>query len=194
MARVDRTALRSGSRGLRRAEVARRAVRLTAVAALLATAAAWAPSTLAAAPERLGPFVYEGSFIGFNCDGFDIRIDGHGTDRATVFFDASGDVAKFAIFARFPQDVMTNTVSGRSIVVRASFQEFIEPVPGTDQFTRTIVGHRYLVNEPGVGVTIRDVGRITYGDLEQTIVLLQAGEHDLALEAAIGTTFCDALA
>ena len=51
-----------------------------------------------------------------------------------------------------------------------------------------------MVNEPGVGVTIRDVGRITYGDLEQTIVLWQAGEHDLALDAAFEPTFCSALA
>ena len=64
----------------------------------------------------------------------------------------------------------------------------------TDQFTKTIVGFRYMVNDPGVGVTIRDVGRITYGDLGQTIVLWQAGEHDLALDAAFQPTFCAALA
>ena len=37
----------------------------------------------------------------------------------------------------------------------------------TDTWTKTITGHRYFVNEPGSGVTVRDVGRIQYGDLEQ---------------------------
>ena len=60
--------------------------------------------------------------------------------------------------------------------------------------TKTITGYRYMVNEPGVGALIRDVGRITYGDLEQTIVLWQAGEHDLALAEAFQPTFCGALA
>jgi hypothetical protein len=96
--------------------------------------------------------------------------------------------------ARYPHDVLTNTVTGRSVVVRGEFNEFVERIPGTDQFMKTIVGFRYLVNEPGVGVTIRDVGRIRYADLEQTLVLWQAGEHDLALDEAFGPTFCAALA
>jgi hypothetical protein len=90
--------------------------------------------------------------------------------------------------ARYRHDTLTNTVTGRSIVVRGEFQELVERIPGTDEFTKTIDGFRYMVNEPGVGVTIRDVGRITYGDLEQTIVLWQAGEHDLTLDAAFQPT------
>ncbi len=43
-------------------------------------------------------------------------------------------------------------------------------------------------------MTIRDVGRILYGDLEQTIILWQAGEHELALDAAFQPIFCGALA
>jgi hypothetical protein len=80
-----------------------------------------------------------------------------------------------------------------SVVVRGEFSEFMERIPGTDEFTKTVVGHRYMVTEPGLGVTVRDVGRITYGDLEQTIVLWQAGKHDLALDAETEPTFCAAL-
>jgi hypothetical protein len=90
--------------------------------------------------------------------------------------------------------VLTNTVTGKSIVVRAEFDETITPIPGTDEGTKTIVGYRYLVNDPGVGAAIRDVGRISYGDFEQTIILWQAGEHDLALESEIEPAFCAALA
>ena len=35
------------------------------------------------------------------------------------------------------------------------------------RFTKTITGFRYLVDELGTGVTIRDVGRIVYGDLDE---------------------------
>jgi hypothetical protein len=160
------------------------------VVALLAGSVARAAS----GPLHFGPFTNTYSFIGFNCDGFDILIEGEGTDSFTVFLDDTGEVTKVIYRARYPHDTLTNTVSGRSIVVRGEFQEFLERIPGTDEFTKTIDGFRYLVNEPGVGVTIRDVGRITYGDLEQTIVLWQAGEHDLALDAAFEPTFCSALA
>jgi hypothetical protein len=108
--------------------------------------------------------------------------------------DDAGQVTKVIKYDSAPQDMLTNTVTGKSIVVRGEFSEFIERIASTDEFTKTIVGHRYMVTEPGLGVTIRDVGRIVYGDLEQTIVLWQAGEHDLALDAAIEPTFCAALA
>jgi hypothetical protein len=148
----------------------------------------------AGGPLHSGPFTNSYSFIGFNCDGFDILIEGAGTDSFTVFLDDAGEVTKVIYRARYPRDTLTNTTTGRSIVVRGEFQEFIERIPGTNEFTKTIDGFRYMVNEPGVGVTIRDVGRITYSDLEQTIVLWQAGEHDLALDAAFEPTFCAALA
>ena len=164
------------------------------VAALLATAGLTASPVSAFAPERFGPTTYDYTFIGFSCDRFDIEIAGAGTDWDTVFFDGSGEFVKDVYFARFPHDVMTNTVTGRSIVVQGDFQIFVDRVPGTDEFVKTVVGHRYLVNEPGVGVTIRDVGRITYADLEETIVSRQAGEHDLAFDDQLQPTFCAALA
>jgi hypothetical protein len=159
------------------------------MAALLAASAA-----RAGGPLHFGPFTNTYSFIGFNCDGFDVLIEGAGTDSFTEFQDGAGETTKVIYRARYPHDTLTNTVTGKSIVVRGEFQEVIEPIPGTDEARKTITGFRYLVNEPGMGVTIRDVGRIEYGDLEQTLVEWQAGEHDLALDAAFEPTFCGALA
>jgi hypothetical protein len=164
------------------------------IAGLVLTALLAASVASAGGPLHFGPFANSYSFIGFNCDGFDIQIEGAGTDSFTVFRDDAGDVTKVLDRARYPHDTLTNTVTGKSIVVRGEFQEFVERIPGTDDYMKTITGFRYLVNEPGIGVSIRDVGRITYGDLEQTIVLWQAGEHDLALDAAFEPTFCAALA
>jgi hypothetical protein len=154
----------------------------------------FATAARAGGPLHFGPFTNSYSFIGFNCDGFDILIEGEGTDSFTVFLDDAGEVTSVIYRARYPYDTLTNTVTGESIIVRGEFNEFVERIPGTDEFTKTIVGFRYMVNEPGVGVAVRDVGRITYGDLEQTIILWQAGEHDLALDEAFQPTFCAALA
>ena len=173
---------------------ARRPMRSLAIIALLATAALTASPVSASTQERLGPTSYDYTFVGFTCPGFDIVIHGMGSDRATVFFDGSGEVSKVVYYGRFPHDVLTNSVSGRSIVVRGEFQEFIEPIAGTDEFMKTVVGFRYMVNEPSVGATIREVGRISFADLEQTIVTFKAGKHDLALDEALWPTFCAALA
>jgi hypothetical protein len=171
----------------------RKAALLVALTGVLALGLA-VSSARASGPIHEGPFLNTYDFIGFNCDGFDIRIQGEGTDSFTLFLDDAGEVTKVLYRARYPHDTLTNTVTGRSIVVRGEFQEVLERIPGTEQFIKTITGFRYMVNEPGKGVTIRDVGRITYGDLEQTIVLWQAGKHDLALDEAFEPIFCGALA
>ena len=160
-----------------------------------AAAALLAASTAdAAGPLQLGPFTDTYDFIGMNCDGFDIRIQGSETQRFTVFFDTAGGVTRVVKHDSAPHDTLTNTVTGKSIVVRAEFDETMTPIPGADEATKTVVGYRYLVDEPGAGAIVRDVGRIVYGDFEQTIVLREAGEHDLALDSSFAPTFCPLLA
>jgi len=43
-----------------------------------------------------------------------------------------------------------------------------------------VTGFRYLVNEPGKGVTIRDVGRIVYNNLDESSWRDLAGQHEFA--------------
>lgn len=165
------------------------ALTLALVLAALAPAAAQAD----AGPAHFGPFEESGSFIGFECDGFDILIEGSATTSFTIWFDANGDVDRLLQRTQAPHDTLTNTVTGKSIIVRGDFEEHVDHIAGTDMWEKTVTGFRYLVNVPGVGVTIRDVGRITYGDLEQTIVQAESGHHDLAYDAAFQDTFCGAL-
>jgi hypothetical protein len=169
--------------------------RLAGALTLALAFASIAPATAQASggPEQFGPFVDAGSFIGFECDGFDIRIDTVATTSFTVWFDATGDVDRLLQRTRAPHDTLTNTVTGESIVVRGEFNEHVDHIVGTDMWEKTVTGFRYLVNVPGVGLTIRDVGRITYGDLEQTIVLAASGHHDLAYDADFQDIFCGAL-
>jgi hypothetical protein len=111
-------------------------------------------------PYHVGPFYNSYSFVGFSCDGFDILIEGAGTDEYTIWRDSDGNLEKVLYRARYQHDTLTNTVTGRSIVVRGEFQETNVPIAGTDEFTKTITGFRYMVNESGAGVTISEVGRI----------------------------------
>ena len=173
---------------------ASRSVRSIVAVAVIGAGMLAASPVSATAPEQLGPNFYDVTFIGFDCGDFDIEIASQGSDRLTVFFDAAGDITRLTYYARFPRDVMTNTVTGRSIVVRGEFQQTLAPIPGTDDFSVTIVGFRYLVNQPGLGATIREVGRITYAQAEELLITFQAGHHDLAVDEDLGPVFCGALA
>ena len=164
-----------------------------ALGATLLLSVASTGALASAGPDHFGPIEQSYSFVGFNCPGFNILIQGAGTDEYTIWHDVDGNVTKVLYRARYPHDTLTNTVTGRSIVVRGEFEETLEPIAGTDEFTKTITGFRYMVDEPGTGVTISDVGRIAYGDLEQTVELWEAGQHDLVYDSQFDGVFCTAL-
>jgi hypothetical protein len=143
--------------------------------------------------RRHGPF-HVGERCSEDGDGFDVLAEGEVTDEFTIFVDSASEITRVVYRAQYPEETLTNTVTGKTIVDRGHFTTFFEPISGTGEFTYTTVGASYLVNEPGEGLTIRNVGRITYADLAHTIVLWQAGKHDLAPAAELQQTFCDALA
>lgn len=177
------------SKPLVRARRVAGAITLALAVAALAPAAAQADG----GPEHFGPFEDVYSFVGFECDGFDILIEGTATTSFTVWFDADGDIDRLLQRTRAPRDTLTNTETGTSIIVRGEFQEHVDQIAGTDIWEKTVTGFRYMVNVPGEGLTIRDVGSITYGDLEQTLVLAESGHHDLAYDADFQPIFCGAL-
>ena len=125
---------------------------------------------------------------------FEASVSGTGTFRATVFFDESGDVIREQQFIRAPSDLWTNTTTGKTIEVRAEFQQTYTWVPERGEYTVTVVGHRYLANEPGSGVTVQEVGRIVYADPSEQAILTMAGQHDLAQATRIEPVFCGRLA
>jgi len=158
-----------------------RPARLLAVFGLVAASALSASPVRASAPEVIGPIHSTGTFFGSEC-GFDGRIDFDVTETFTIFRDDDGEPGRIIYRVRAPHDIFTNLETGESFVVRGMFQEFIERIPGTNDYTKEISGFRYLVNQPGQGVTIQEVGRVVYGDLDQTVVLFQAGKHQLLFE------------
>lgn len=167
--------------------------RFLVVPVALCAAALWPGGTAAAD----GPVRFTQSFPvdeEVDCGAFTATIEGEVTERYVVFLDEDGDLLRFTKYVSAPADVWTNTTTGASIVVRGHFVQTHVPVEGTDYFAVTIRGFRYLVNEPGTGVAVQEVGRITYADPGEQLALSQAGQHDLADPDDIVPTFCAALA
>jgi hypothetical protein len=150
-------------------------------------AAAAPPDHFVTASDESGSFTVD-------CGTFTALVSGTFSQRFTVFFDADGDVTRFIEFVSAPEDTWTNTTTGESVVVRGHFVQVATRIAGTDAFDRTVTGFRYMVNEPGEGITIRDVGRIVYDDLTEQTWRDLAGKHDLADGARIEPTFCGAIA
>ena len=169
-------------------------MRSVVCAVLVSGASLVLPLTPAAAepPESAGPFTDTYSFS-VDCGDFVAHVEGTATFRQRVFFDSDGDVARWVQFIRAPRDVWTNTTSGKTVVVRGEFQQTYTPDVEAGRVTVVIRGFRYLVNEPGSGVTVQEVGRIAYDGLDETTVLAMAGQHDLADPSLIEPTFCASL-
>ena len=168
--------------------------RLTAVLAVSACSVLGAGSASASPPDHFIQASSESFEFTVDCGTFDAHVAGTVSDRFTVFFDAEGDVTRFTEFVSAPRDVWTNLTTGESIVVRGHFVQVHNRIPGTDEFDRTVTGFRYMVNQPGAGVTIKDAGRIVYEDLNESTWRDLAGRHDFADGALIGPTLCAALA
>jgi hypothetical protein len=168
--------------------------RTAALLVLSASSVLAAGTASASPPDRFVEASKEDFEFTVDCGTFDAHVAGTVTDRITVFFDSEGEVTRFTQVVSAPRDVWTNVETGESIVVRGHFVQHHDRVPGTNAFDRTVTGFRYMVNEPGRGVTIKDAGRIVYDDLEESTWRDLAGRHDFADGTLIEPTMCAALA
>ena len=168
--------------------------RITALLAVSGCSLVAAGSASASPPDHFVQASNESFEFTVDCGTFEAHVAGTVSDRFTVFFDAEGNVTRFTEFVSAPRDVWTNVETGESIVVRGHFVQIHDRIPGTEEFDRTVTGFRYMVNEPRVGVTIKDAGRIVYDDLNESTWRDLAGRHDFADGALIGPTLCAALA
>ena len=151
-----------------------------------------AAAATAAAPDHLGPFVDTYSFT-VDCGDFEATVDGTSSTTFIVHFDRDGNFVRAQQFVRAPNDLWVNTATGDSIVVRGEFQQTYTAIPGSDQITVAIRGFRYLVNEPGRGVIVQEVGRIVYGEPTEETILAMAGRHDAADGSEVESVLCQAL-
>ena len=170
------------------------ACRLVLTAALGgATALATVLPASASAPDHFTVARDEQSTFSIDCGDFLATGEGTFSDRFTVYFDSDGNVTRFTEFVSAPADVWTNTVTGATITIRGHFVQRHDRIPGTDEFNRTVTGFRYIINQPGSGAVIKEVGRVTYDNLDETSWSFLAGQHDWVDQALIEPGICDLL-
>jgi hypothetical protein len=164
---------------------------LGVVAGVAASLVVSAGPAAAAPPEH---FEFSDSYVfDVDCGDFQATVEGALTGSVTVFSDEQGDFVREFDRIRAPRDVWTNLATGKTIVVRGEFNQTYTAIPGTDDVTVTITGFRYMVNEPGSGATVQEVGRIVYAEPEELTVLFAAGVHDLAIGEDVEPELCAAL-
>jgi len=134
-----------------------------------------------------------GTEVLVHCDGFDGILDIGGTVDGTVFFDESGEPVRFIIRGRV-KETLTNSVTGKTLVNRGVFQDFLRRIDGTDQFTHSVSGFDFQVKVDGRGpVVLQNVGRRVY-DPETGEVMFRAGHADVPDGPETDALFCAALA
>jgi len=167
--------------------------RLTILVLLTALATLAFPAVASATPPERFSSSGSGSEPGFvHCDGFDINLDTSGTEDVTVYFNEAGEVVKVIVRSR-ATDILTNSVTGKTVVNRGVFQQIFTRIDGTDEFTHALVGFRFMGTSPGEGLVLQDVGRIEYSPDEEEILFI-AGQHfDVPGGPDAEALFCAAL-
>ena len=145
-------------------------------------------------PDRFTVFRDEPMTFSIDCGDFVASGEGLYSERWIFFTDSEGSITRFMEYVSAPADKWTNSVTGASITIRGHFEQSYVPIPGTDQATVTVTGFRYIVNQPGSGVTIQEVGRIVYNDFSESAWQAVAGKHDLPVNDLVEPAICEALA
>jgi hypothetical protein len=155
---------------------------------LITTAVTWvmaAATALASPPSR---FAFSFSNPGtVDCGAFqDIYTDSFEA-VGTVYSDAAGAPTRITIHWEHHSDD-TNSVTGLTLHEHGHFTETIDFAAHTD----TVTGNQEVMNRPGTGVVVQDVGRIVY-DEDGNIVFFAGGRKHS--EVLLGDdVLCDALA
>jgi hypothetical protein len=167
----------------------RRLVLTAIVGGALLVSAAPASAT---PPERFTD-TESGSEILAHCDGFDLILTTSGTFNGTVFFDQNGLDAKAIIRGRI-SETLRNSVTGKTLVNRAVFQEFYTRIDGTDEFTHAVSGFDFHAQLDGRGpLVFYDVGRKVF-DPETGEIVFRAGRTNIPEGPEAEAVFCAAVA
>ena len=155
-------------------------------AAVAALSIAVAPSsTWAAQPDR---FEFSDSNPGtVDCVSFEDQFTDFVDARGTVSFNQSGEPVRIVIHWEHRSDD-TNSVTGLTLHEHGHYTETIDLLARTDAIT----GNQEVMNRPGTGVVVQDVGKVVY-DEDGNLVFF-AGGRNHSEELRGDEVLCDALA
>ena len=163
-----------------------RRTRIPLAAAVVALSIAVAPSPgWAATPER---FEFSDSNPGtVDCGAFEDQFTDFVDASGAVYFDQSGEPVRIVIHWEHHSDDM-NSVTGLTLHEHGHYTETIDLVAGTD----TISGNQEVMNRPGTGVVVQDVGRVVFDENGNLVFFAGGRKHS---EELLGDqVLCDALA
>lgn len=124
---------------------------------------------LAQMPDR---FEFSDSSPGtIDCGTFEDQFTDFVDAVGTVYFDQSGEPVRIAIHWEHHSND-TNSVTGLTLHEHGHFTETIDLLSGTD----TITGNEEVMNRPGTGVVVQDVGKVVY-DADGNLVFFAGGRN-----------------
>jgi hypothetical protein len=144
-------------------------------------------SAAPAAADTRDVFTFADPFDGSaQCDGFVDNWEGH--DHGTVTNFSRDGVLYRQVGKIHAIETDTNSVTGKSVVVRTNLTVVGDLSPEGDLTSWTISGEFNVGNAPGEGIVIHDTGMLRFVDGDLTAI---HGIHDV-FEDTDGT-FCNAL-
>ena len=107
------------------------------------------------------------SFDGSCPQGFDLLEDAYSIETAKRVYDRNGDLVERDLHDRWPHDprnIIYNSVTGKSVPYWGSGSERDTfGVPGDfDTITARTAGNGYTVTVPGLGLLVKDAGRLDF--------------------------------
>jgi hypothetical protein len=164
----------------------RRSLAAMGAVALISAIGLLGPSASSAmAPEK---FSFSFSNPGVtDCGAFEDQFTDFFAARGVTYFDSAGDPIRIVIHWEHHSND-TNSVTGLTLHEHGHFTETIDLLSGTD----TITGNEEVMNRPGTGVVVQDVGKVVYDEDGNLIFFAGGRKHS---EVLLGDqVLCDALA
>ncbi len=129
-----------------------------------------APQTaFAASQPQMFPIHEEGSEV-IDCGSFTAQRDYDIDQNVTFFYDQTGTWIK--LISHFElNDVYTNLSTGFTLLSPGKFTLTLYPQDGN----RSVVGLRYHITIPGIGIAVLDAGKVSYDGFDVSFI---AGPHD----------------
>jgi hypothetical protein len=160
---------------------------LAVVAAALASVfALLGPSSASAVPPHRETVSFSHRGV-VDCGTFKDRFTDFFDARGVEYFDSAGNLIRAVVHWEHHSND-TNSVTGLTLHEHGHFTETVDVLTGTD----TITGSVEIMNRPGTGVVVQDVGKAVF-DADGNLVFFAGGRKHS--EVLLGDqVLCDALA
>ena len=159
---------------------------MAAAVVLTSAVGLFGPAAASATPPERMAFSFSNPGV-TDCATFEDQFTDFFDAKAVTYFDSAGNPIRFVIHWEHHSND-PNSVTGLTLHEHGHFTETIDLISGTD----TITGNEEVMNRPGTGVVVQDVGKVVY-DADGNLVFFAGGRKHS--EVLLGDqVLCEALA